>query len=126
MELREGAIIAAELKHMSYKFYHDRVMVLMDPPETKAGSLFLPNGASIRRYSGTIVAVGVGEGVRAAGVEVVDRIIVNRWNPTEINITRLNGDEITLIAFHTYDLYVGWTDVELRLIYDAELARLNT
>lgn len=113
------AQLAAELRRMDYIFFYDRVAVKTDEAVKKIGKIFLPDGAEERRWTGTVVGLGLGEQVLKSGVRITDRVAFNRWNPTVVELVRENGDKIMLTMYHVTDLYVGWRDDEAFAAYEA-------
>lgn len=122
LTIEDGPVLAAEFEHMRYKFYHDRVILLLDPAEKAklgTGLLVAPDSMEERPFAGTVVGVGVGELVQKWGIKLCDRVLIQRWNPTELKVRRMTGEDVTLVAFHVYDLYMGWEDEDILAILEA-------
>jgi chaperonin GroES len=84
---------------MKLKPLYDRVIVKLDPPETKKGSLFIPDNAQDKPQTGRVLAVGLGTRYKSGeliplSVKEGDRILVGKWSGTEVKV---EGEEILIV-----------------------------
>lgn len=124
MKPTEAVSVAAELRHMKYCVFGNRVAIIMDDRiEETTGGIFIPEG--IPKHSATVVMVGAGVALDKdfASIRETDRVLINRYAPPsqEVVLTRLDGSEIVVKVMHSHDCYVGWVDEDLRKQYVAEL-----
>lgn len=122
----EGAVtVAAELRHMGYTVFGNRVAVIMDEKvDQTTGGIFIPN-EGIPKYSATVVMVGQGvkDDKDFCAIRETDRVLINRYAPPaqEVVLARLDGSEVVVKLMHSHDCYVGWRDEDLRKQYLKEL-----
>lgn len=113
--LRDKAIrLAAEIQVMGYEVLGARVLVLRDDPIDKSeGGIIIPDEAKRKPIRGTILAIGPGtvpeDMLEIGNLQVLDRIIFTKYNPTLIELRDSNGDLFEVEIMHFRDVYMRWS-----------------
>ena len=114
---------AAVFRHQKRKLFGERVMLIRDEAATSIGLLDLPD--AVRKQSGTIVMIGCDVDTEKHDVKVGDRTLFTRYQPVEVALELGDGTEAYVCIMHVSDLYVGWDEPELRVLYEAECEALS-
>ncbi len=123
MTPQEAVKIAAQFRAQKRKLFGDRVMLIRDESSTHFGFIELPD--QIKKFSGTVVLVGVDVDRTKHDVKIGDRVLFTKYHPSELVLTLDDDTEVSTLVMHISDLYVGWDSPELTNQFAVECEALG-
>ena len=116
MNRKEALTVAAEQEAMGRVLYGDRIAFIRDEAPDKVGLIHLPQDAAAKPIKGTVIMVGKGVYMdsEAFGVQIGDRISFQKYEPTQLEVERLDGEVVRIDVIHASSLYFGFTPRKVR------------